>query len=217
MRRVRDEFPPRALEPCQAQAHPVERRSELADLVAAVVDDRLVEAAARDPVGGPLEAPQPPGEEIGGAVAERQREQQRDHPGEQQPAANELDVRERVLERRAKDEHEALRERDRGLGVRLAVALQPPALGLVRLGRPNGDRVVDLRGAVDCESASGSTGGSVASTIITRAFTLGALSSTKICHRGSGGTSAARLSPSGTSWSIFESTRFRSRIGTRPA
>ena len=223
VRRVRDELPPRALEPGQAQAHPVERRGELADLVAAAVDDRLVEAAARDPVGGPFEAPQPPGEEVGGAVPERQRKQKRDRPGEQQPAANELDVRERVLERSAEDEHDVLRERDRRLRVRLVVALEPPALRLVRFsGRRTaiGSSICATTSTASPRAGarSGRSPRRSGSTIITRAFTLGALSSTKICHRAEGRhLERARFSPSGTSWSIFESTRFRSRIGTRPA
>ena len=47
----------------EPHAHPVERAREPADLVAARVDDRLVEAAARNPLGRALEPPDPPGED----------------------------------------------------------------------------------------------------------------------------------------------------------
>ena len=55
VRRVRDELLPRGVELGELQAHPVERRGQLAELVGAVVDDRLVELALCDPVRSPLQ------------------------------------------------------------------------------------------------------------------------------------------------------------------
>ena len=53
-RRARSSF----VEP---RSHALERRRQLAQLVVAVIDDRLVEAAAGDPVGRALEPPDPAG------------------------------------------------------------------------------------------------------------------------------------------------------------
>ena len=51
------------LELGEALAHPLERGGQLAELVPACIDDRLVEVAARDPLGRPLEPPDPAREE----------------------------------------------------------------------------------------------------------------------------------------------------------
>ena len=59
VRGIRDELLARAVELGELDPHPVERGGELADLVGAAVDHRLVERTLRDPVGGPLQPPEP--------------------------------------------------------------------------------------------------------------------------------------------------------------
>ena len=60
---VGDELAPGVLEAGEALAHAVERARELAELVGARVDDRLVELAVRDALGRLLEATDPAREE----------------------------------------------------------------------------------------------------------------------------------------------------------
>ena len=75
MRRVRDELAARVLEAGEALPHAVEGAGELAELVGARVDDRLVELPARDPLGRLLEPTDAPGEEPRASVAEEERGQ----------------------------------------------------------------------------------------------------------------------------------------------
>ena len=63
VRRVGDELAPGTLQLGQTLAHAVERAGQLAELVLARVDDRLVETPARDPVGGALEPADATGED----------------------------------------------------------------------------------------------------------------------------------------------------------
>ena len=63
VRGVGDELAAGVLEAREALAHAVERTRELAELVRARVDDRLVELAVRDPFGRALEATNPAREE----------------------------------------------------------------------------------------------------------------------------------------------------------
>ena len=83
VRRVGDELAAGVVELREALAHAVERARQLAELVGAVVDDGLVEAAARDPVGRPLEPADPAREDAGAAVAD---EQERDQTSASAPA-----------------------------------------------------------------------------------------------------------------------------------
>ena len=70
----------------EADAHALERARELAELVVAGVDDRLVEAAAGDPLGGALEPADPPGD---ASTRPRSRRttanEQPDQAGDEQP------------------------------------------------------------------------------------------------------------------------------------
>ena len=59
VRGVRDELSARAVELLEPDAHAFERRGQLAELVLTPVDDRLVEASARDPLRCALEPPDP--------------------------------------------------------------------------------------------------------------------------------------------------------------
>ena len=115
---VRDELLAGAVELGELEPHPVERRGELADLVLVVVDHRLVEGALRDPVGGLLQAPEPPRVERRDREAEADGDQQRRHGGVEQPPLDERDRRELVGERAREEHHVAAREqRHRHLGV----------------------------------------------------------------------------------------------------
>ncbi len=100
MRSVRDELTPRVLELRQALPHPLERGRELPDLVLARVLDGLAEVAAGDPVGGPLEAPDPAGEHRRRQVPDQKRGGQGDQAGDHQPPTHEVDALERVPQRR---------------------------------------------------------------------------------------------------------------------
>ena len=74
VRGVRDELAARVLEPREALAHAVEGAGELAELVRARVDDRLVELPVRDPLGRLLESADASREEPRAAVAEQERQ-----------------------------------------------------------------------------------------------------------------------------------------------
>ena len=87
VRRVRDELLARVVELRELDAHAVERARELADLVVAVIDDRRVEVAAGDALGGGLEPQQPVREHPGRREAEHEREDEREGRREQQALA----------------------------------------------------------------------------------------------------------------------------------
>ena len=87
VRGVGDELTARMLEPGEALAHAVERARELAELVRARVDDRLVEPAVRDPFGRPLEATDAAREEPRAAVAEQQRGDEREQSRDRRAGA----------------------------------------------------------------------------------------------------------------------------------
>ena len=105
---VGDELAACMLEPGQAQAHAVERAGQLAELVGARILDRLVELAVRDPLGRPFEVADAAGEEARAAEAEQESGDERDQRGDQNPVLDQVDGRERVLER-ARDEDDVLR------------------------------------------------------------------------------------------------------------
>ena len=69
---------------------------EIAELVPAAVADGLVEAAARDSLRRPFQAPDPAGEDPGAAVAEQERDQQRRGGRMQHAPLHEVDTAELV-------------------------------------------------------------------------------------------------------------------------
>ena len=73
----------------------------------AASDDRLVEAAVRDPLRRHLEPPDPAGEERREQVAENDRECGRDRRGDDHAATDDLDRLEIVVERRRDEQHGA--------------------------------------------------------------------------------------------------------------
>ena len=72
MRGVRDELAPRMIQTREPDAHPVERPRQFAELIRAAIRNLLVEAAARDPIGGPLEPANASREQARGGVADQQ-------------------------------------------------------------------------------------------------------------------------------------------------
>ena len=110
----------------QLDPHPVERGGELADLVVAAVDDRLVERALGDPVGRPLQAPEPPRMDRGDGEPEHDRDQQGRHGRVQQPPLDERDGGELVRER-AREEHHVAGGEQRHGHLRVLAALVPDA------------------------------------------------------------------------------------------
>ena len=80
---VGDELAARAIEHLQPDAHPLERRGKLAQLVVARVDHRLVEGAAGDPLGRALEPPDPAGVHRRQGISGHHREQQPNRAGDQ--------------------------------------------------------------------------------------------------------------------------------------
>ena len=91
--RVGDELAPRVLELREAQAHAFEGARELAELVGAVVDDRLVELAVRDAFGRPLEPTDPPREEPCARVPRSDAAASAKRAGDEQTMLDELDAR----------------------------------------------------------------------------------------------------------------------------
>ena len=131
---VGDELSPCMVELREPLAHALERPRELSHLVGAPIDHRLVEAAGGDPLRSVLEPPQPAGKRPGSAVADHEGQEQRQRPGREQPAADELDVPERVVQRRRQEHDRSGRRRDRDLGVPLPTAVHGP------VGAPQGQR-----------------------------------------------------------------------------
>ena len=118
VRGVRDELLAGAVELGELDAHAVERAGQLADLVGSVVDDRLVEGALGDPVGGPLQPAEPAGVDRGDGEPEHDRDQQGGHRRVQQPPLDERDRGELVGERAREQHHVARRQQRHGdLGV----------------------------------------------------------------------------------------------------
>ena len=75
MRCVGDELTPRVIEARELGAHPVEGPRQLAELVRTAIRNLRVEAAARDPICGPLQPANAAREQTRGAVADQQRHQ----------------------------------------------------------------------------------------------------------------------------------------------
>ena len=72
VRGVGDELAPRMIQTREPDAHPVERPRQLAELIGAAIRNRLVEAAARDPICCPLEPANAAREQARGGVADQQ-------------------------------------------------------------------------------------------------------------------------------------------------
>ena len=100
VRRVRDELAPRPLQRRQLLAHAVERAGELTQLVGARVHDRLVEAAAGDPVRGALQMMDPPREDAREQEPDESGRKQRDQAGDDEAFAHKRDVLEGFVDRR---------------------------------------------------------------------------------------------------------------------
>ena len=107
VRSIRDELLPRGVEPRELNPHAVERAREITDLVAVVIDDRLVEVPAGDALGGGLEAQEPCSEHPRRSQSEHEGEDERESRRDEQALLDELHGGERVRKRR-------LEENDRG-------------------------------------------------------------------------------------------------------
>ena len=117
VRRVGDELTAGAVELAEPAAHALERDREVAELVVARVDHRLVEAAAGDSLGRALEPQDPLRVQRCEQIARDDGEEQADQAGEEQSPLDQLQARDRVGERVAEQDHDALvLERDRHLG-----------------------------------------------------------------------------------------------------
>ena len=95
----------------------------MAQLVRAPVVHGVVEVPGGDAVGRALEPAYPAREHPRAAVAEREREREREERREEEPALDEVDVPEHVMERGREEQHAAARvERLGHLGVALVAA-----------------------------------------------------------------------------------------------
>jgi hypothetical protein len=143
VRCVGDELAARVLEPGELGTHPLEGTGQLAELVAAPVDDRPVELTARDPVGGALQAPDPPREHARAAVAQQQRDPERHAGGGEQRPLHLPHPPQGVLERGG-EEHDRVRLADRAhhFGEALPVAHDDPARRAAGSGGPGHDGVL---------------------------------------------------------------------------
>src|SRR5205085_9738731 len=142
VRGVRDELGPRAVEVREAKAHPVEGARELAELVRRRVVHRLVEVAARDAVGGPLEPADAAREDRRAAEPERERSEQGGDAGDEQAALHEVDVAEGVVEGRGEEEDLLVLERNRDLREALVPPRERAVLRLARRRRAKRHGVV---------------------------------------------------------------------------
>ena len=131
----------RAIEHLEPDAHPLEGRRELAQLVLTRVHDRLVEGAAGDPLSGALEPPDSACVHRRQGIAGHDREQQPDQTRNQEPPLDQMQACERIRERVAEHDHRARTGRERNLRVQAPVALDRPALQLSGRGGPERDRV----------------------------------------------------------------------------
>ena len=93
VRGVRDELAAGAIEHLEPDAHPLERRGELAELVAARVHDRLVEGAACDPLRRALEPPDPACVHRRQGIAGHDREQEPDQARDQKSPLDQVEAR----------------------------------------------------------------------------------------------------------------------------
>ena len=99
------------LELGQALPHPLEGGGQLGKLVPPCIDDGLAEVTARDPIGCPLEAPDPAGEDRSREIADEERGREGDETGDDQTAADQVDAPQRVVERGPKQHHRPTEDR----------------------------------------------------------------------------------------------------------
>ena len=126
VRRVRDELLARRVELCQLDAHPLECGGELAELVLAVVDDRLVEPPLGDPVRRSLEPADPARVHRRGGAAQDRRDEQREPGRVEESTLHDADGRELILDRRREEEDVPRREqRHRYLARRAGRRVRP--------------------------------------------------------------------------------------------
>ena len=93
-----------------------------------MIDDRRVEVAARDALGGRLETEEAMREHAGRREPEDQCQHERECRREQEALADELDRRERVLERRLEEHDCVVAERDGDIPVVVSALDDSPAL-----------------------------------------------------------------------------------------
>jgi hypothetical protein len=108
VRCVGDELAAGVLEPGETLAHALEGARELAELVGARVDDRLVELAACDALSGSLEPTDPPRKQTCAPVAEQESGNERQERRDHQSVLHQCDAAERVLDR-VRNEDDAFR------------------------------------------------------------------------------------------------------------
>ncbi|MER3411198.1 MAG: hypothetical protein C4305_01910 [Thermoleophilia bacterium] len=143
MRGIGDELPPGSVELGQPNSHPLERSGELAHLVGSEVDHRLIEPAARDTLGRPLELPNAAREEPGAGVADDEHDEEDDPASDEQPLTHQPHLAQRLLERcREKQDRSILAHRHRCLGEAGAGPLQHAAPWLQGQGRLERDGIV---------------------------------------------------------------------------
>ena len=143
VRGVGDELAAGAVERRELEAHALERAGELAELVRRLVDHGLIEAAARDALRGALETTDAAGEERGERVAEQDREDGRERPGDDHTTLHDADRLEVVVQRRREEHDRPLLPDPLGrLRVALLTARDLAAHRAPMVEGPNGDRVV---------------------------------------------------------------------------
>ncbi len=112
VRGVRDERSPGILETAELDTHHIERAGEVGDLIAPVVDHRIVEGAPGQPFCGALETSQATGQRVRACNREQGGGGDRDRPSGQDPALDERHRARQVVDRgREHDE-----ERDAAIG-----------------------------------------------------------------------------------------------------
>src|SRR5437588_7397049 len=123
--------------------HAVERAGDLADLVGASVDDRLVETARRDALCGGLEAPQAPREDPRTAVAEEECDEERDAARKEHAPLDKTNCRQSVVQRSGEQEDgPGGGDGARHLGETLLTPVDGPVRRLGRDERPERKPVV---------------------------------------------------------------------------
>src|SRR5215213_4715876 len=152
VRCVRDELAAGAIELLQPHAHPLEGLGKVAELVVAGVHDRLVEAAAGYPLGGPLEPADPRRVDRRRAVPHHDGEEKPEQTGDQEASLDQVEAGDRVVEGVAEQDHDAVvLERNRHLREAATAAVDRAAFHPTRLDRLEGERIpgdIEGRGRV---------------------------------------------------------------------
>ena len=103
----------------------------------------MLEVAGRDPIGGALEPPDSTRKNGRGAVADEERQPECDETRPEQASPHEVDVFERVPQRRGDQQDVAVPVGDRGFGVGVPAPLDAGALDARSGHRAQGDRIAD--------------------------------------------------------------------------